>query len=311
MPVFYQFYNQNLIDSFLEVLKQNGFIFNDSVSKTLTRYKWPDIVLSKDIISLKEVPLFEKDMEHDHDIENFGNCIELMGCYKYKDDKSEGQIILYYEKIMAVAKEYYSTYPYGYNEKALNAYFEDLTTIVLIHEFVHWLMHFVESESINPAGLAMSGISSEFDYSNKDNVYFREGFAQLLTYLFIKDKKHLLDIFNWLTPKQPSQYKCFEKFVEAGVNNIADAIEVLFLMRTIESQSFEIAILYSKFKYKGYTLSPDEIKTINTHVNKQTAYLIYYNLKTYYLDFYENIKDDQTDTLANVASSMKVVDLFN
>ena len=199
-PVFFQFKLRNQIDSILEIFEKNGWIIPQSFSKTLTKYEWPEIVLSKEKLDRQF-------------------CIDNLGIYSYHGD-DEGQIVLYYESIMQSAKNYYDTYPLGYNERTLNSYFEELSEVVLIHEFVHWLMHYVDCSAIDPwdTSLLSKSYGSGFIYNTTDSVNFHEGLAQLFTYLHIKDNESLLDIFEWITNQSPAQYQCYRDLVKNGLD---------------------------------------------------------------------------------------------
>jgi hypothetical protein len=201
-PVFFQFKKNNKIDSFLEIFENNGWILPESFSNTLTKYEWPDIVLSKAI----------RDGQF---------SMDLLGQYRYVGN-NEGQVILFYESIMHAAKGYYNTNPLGCNEKTLNSYFEDLSKVVLIHEFVHWLMHHIDCLEIDPygTGVRSSCYGSGFINNTPDSLNFHEGLAELFTYLFIKDNKSLLDIFVWVNNQSPAQYQCYKDLVDNGLDNI-------------------------------------------------------------------------------------------
>jgi hypothetical protein len=221
-PVFFQFKKNNQVDTFLEIFEKNGWILPQSFSNTLTKYEWPDIVLSKEII---------EGQLH----------IDLLGLYKF-DGNSEGQIFLFYESIMQAAKDYYNTYPLGYNEKTLNSYFEDLSEVVLIHEFVHWLMHYIDCLEIDPYGTGVRAASYGSDFRNNttDSVNFHEGLAELLTYLFIKDNKSLLDIFVWVNNQSPSQYQCYKNLINNGLDKIDLAVMYLnYYKINITDQSYD------------------------------------------------------------------------
>ena len=204
-PVFFQFKRNNEIDSFLEIFENKGWILPQSLTNTLTKYEWPNIVLSK----------------HELLRINLDFSIDALGLYEL-DGANEGQVILFYESIMLAAKDYYNTNPLGYNEKTLNSYFEDLSKVVLIHEFVHWIMHYVDCLEIDPygTGVRSSCYGSGFIYNTPDSINFHEGLAQLFTYLFIKDNKSLVDIFVWVNNQSPTQYQCYKDLVANGLDNI-------------------------------------------------------------------------------------------
>jgi len=209
-PVFFQFKKNNKIDSFLEIFENNGWILPKSLTDTLTKYEWPNIVLSKD-------RLLDRTFS-----------IDSLGEYRY-NGANEGQIILFYESIMRAAEDYYNTYPSGYNEKPLNSYFEDLSMVVVIHEFVHWLMHYADCMGLDPydEGICSSSYGSGFIYTTTDSINFHEGLAQLFTYLFIKENKSLLDIFIWASNNSPIQYRCYIDLKDKGLDRIELAVAYL------------------------------------------------------------------------------------
>jgi len=230
-PLFFQFKRNNQIDSFLDFFKKNGWYIRRSISGTLTKYQWPDIVLSKMMI-----------------VGGFG--IDRFGFYNFEGE-SEGQVILDYEAIMEAAQKYYDTCPSGYNERTLNDYFEDLSTVVIIHEFVHWLMHYAICTAIDPIenekySLAYGEGPNGYMYNEIDEIFFHEGLAQLFTFLFIKENENLANIFKWVNNQSPAQYTIFEKLYLNGLDNIELAVIYFNFYKTHNEfdQSFENLFVY-------------------------------------------------------------------
>ncbi len=96
---------------------------------------------------------------------------------------------------------------------------ENLATIVLIHEFVHWIILFKINYNWHLQ-------KTEAYEDSKHYLYFHEGFAQLLT-LFIIEKKGRKDLeylFYWLAKEQSEEYRKYKELkkvfgtIEAAVS---------------------------------------------------------------------------------------------
>lgn len=230
-PVFYQFKNpENLLDQLIEQFEKCGWKVQKSKPDYFHNYEWPDIVLSGD----KPKEQFE------------ARDIERMGCYRTSGNYSvQGQIVLYYETIGEVVADYLEkelsldkdSQKY-HNE--YNRYIELLSTIVLIHEFVHWIMHWIESPQLSD-NIFLSRRYIPIEYKETDNIWFHEGFAQLFTYFLCKEDKELKDLFIWLEKGQSEAYKKFRELISKYINTLENGICLLTFLREISTQSFEVA----------------------------------------------------------------------
>ena len=224
--LFYQFHIKNcLVDSgLLDHFYSAGWKLTKNEDPFFTKYEWPDIKLSKSIKNF-----LDDDKEQD-----FGFAIELLGCYQPESDcLLEGTVILYYEKIKEAAEHYIletaSTAP-------LENVIDRLTSIVLIHELVHWLMHYVSPGICNlkPVGIR---------YKKFDELEFHEGFAQIFTHWFAQKKGGLYrDIFKWLSANQPPQNQAYFKLLDKRVKTPSHAITLLSICKLLDIQSLDKAL---------------------------------------------------------------------
>lgn len=210
--IFYQFHvNKCLIESYLlDYFNNDGWQLKENEDKFFAKYEWPDIILSKKIIN--------------------DDSIDALGCYRtYRDFKKEGSIILYYDKILKTATDYKVAKSSSLSLEMIVQY---LTTIVLVHEFVHWLMHFVHP------GTKLPFKRVKVKYQKLDEKEFHECFAQLFTFYFVNSKGGLYqDIFDWLEIRQPPQYTIYKELISKGVKKL-DSIYLLKLCIALEVQSF-------------------------------------------------------------------------
>lgn len=223
-PVFFQYHKDNLLDKLLDLFKGHGWIIEGPVNE-LKKYHWPDIVLSE-----KKSP---KKLD--------GYDIELMGAYILPNDceKIEGQVYLYIPTILKVADDYVKEHSIAPDK--LMEVFEQLTEIVLVHEFMHFIMHFIECKKVEKNNNETTKLCP-FHYDNIDQINFHEGFAQLFTYYLIKIRPELLSIFEWLEKGQSSQYKVFREVEKYGVEL---STKVLGVLKEMNVQSWEFTkILY-------------------------------------------------------------------
>lgn len=210
--IFYQFHvNKCLIESYLlDYFNNDGWQLKENEDKFFAKYEWPDIILSKKIIN--------------------DDSIDALGCYRtYRDFKKEGSIILYYDKILKTATDYKVAKSSSLSLEMIVQY---LTTIVLVHEFVHWLMHFVHP------GTKLPFKRVKVKYQKLDEKEFHECFAQLFTFYFVNSKGGLYqDIFDWLEIRQPPQYTIYKGLISKGIKKL-DSISLLKLCIALEVQSF-------------------------------------------------------------------------
>jgi hypothetical protein len=226
--IFYQFHVHKCVvdDELLDYFLKAGWGLNVNDNQFFTKYKWPDIKLSKLIIEFLDDDLGNN---RDHEF-----AIELLGCYQLeKDYTEEGTVILYYEKIKSAAERYIDE---TRSTTSLEIVIDRLTTIVLIHELVHWLIHYVSPGVCNkiPVGTR---------YNKFDELEFHEGFAQIFTHWFANNKGGLyLDIFSWLVKKQPPQYHAYTKLLSIGVKTHSHAITLMRICKLLDIQSMDKAL---------------------------------------------------------------------
>jgi len=239
--LFFNFHHtENLIDDLISIFENSNWKTKKAKHTYFHKFLWPDIVLSEKQAIL-QFDDHQKEQGYDES-EDFR--IELLGSYNCNCESwnNEGTIVLYYNKILEVTDHYLKDKGIPLTKEDAREFFiETLSTIVLIHEFVHWIMHWIESpDFINKSNFNKGFI--HFEYSSIDNVEFHEGFAQLFTSCICESNSYLEDMFNWLVVKQPSQYKVYEQLKkikkEDSINN---AIHILEFTRSFNLQSFAIA----------------------------------------------------------------------
>lgn len=226
--IFYQFHVNNCIvdTQLLDHFRKAGWGLEVNDDQFFTKYKWPDIKLSKSIIQFL-------DDEQDNN-SDFEFAIELLGCYQLKKDYTEeGTVILFYEKIKSAAERYIDE---TRSTTSLEIVIDRLTTIVLMHELVHWLIHYV-----SPGVCTKTPVGTR--YKKFDELEFHEGFAQIFTHWFANNKGGLyLDIFSWLVKKQPPQYHSYNKFLSIGVKTHSHAITLMTICKLLDIQSMDKAL---------------------------------------------------------------------
>ena len=226
--IFYQFHVNNcIVDSeLLDHFYSAGWKLIKNEDPFFTKYEWPDIKLSKSIIRF-----LDDDQDKHHD---FRFAIELLGCYQPENDcTEEGTVILFYEKIKEAAEHYIIETG---STTALEKVIDRLTTIVLIHELVHWLMHYVNAGdcSKSPVGIR---------YKKFDELEFHEGFAEIFTHWFTQNKGGIYkDIFDWLSRNQPPQYRAYTKLLDKRVKTPSHAITLLSICKLFDIQSLDKAL---------------------------------------------------------------------
>lgn len=271
--------SDNPIDALIDQLTKAGWSTTLANSGYFTKYKWPNLVFSADIIKYENLP-FDWDSEKvnkefnetpwieinspddkrweeinesnrkpwyeiidEEDNHKYKNCIELLGCYRFKcnNQYEEGEVVIYYEKIAATALKYCRSKIWRniHFEHAIN----HLRDIVMYHEFIHWLMHWVKS---------VNGRFIPHYYNSRDTVMFHEAFAQLFTHLYVQNNTDRKDIFEWLLKKQPPQYHTHEDLLKEGVDSIEKAIVLIELLRKNGIQGYKATLdLLSSPCYKS------------------------------------------------------------
>jgi hypothetical protein len=182
-------------------------------------YYWPDITLSNR--ASNHTPKNGNDFE-----------IELLGEY----NPSNETVTLFLPKIKATSKEFLKTKTSIIETDSLNKITKDLSYLILIHEFTHWLI----DQLIKKAKL-------NFEYSLDDNVYFHESLAQLFTHFYCKKDPSLWELFQWLEERQPRQYKIYNelsnpKITDPSMLNVDQTIIDKVLFATV-------LLLNSELKY--------------------------------------------------------------
>ena len=194
-----------LIEELLQIFQKAGWSPELDQSNQNTKFRLPRITV-KDFNS-----------EPNKKIENL-DTDGLLGCYKQVDGswKSEGEIELYDNSIIGVAKTY-TQFKEDSNTQVLLIFVqlidsnsleisqtekevvEDLYCIVLLHEISHWIVHCLPKNDL-PIFDDISG-----------NDYFHESLAQLLTHWIIKPYPQMEALFNWLMKHQSECYTIFAK----------------------------------------------------------------------------------------------------
>ena len=196
--------DDNPIDSLIESFEKLGWDIRPNLNGAyFHKYNWPDIILSE-----KKLKDFSED--------NYGN-IDLMGCYKSEDNTwlFEGQVVLYYEVIKKVADKYVkeellkTSDDIGYSEE-INETILLLSKIVMYHEFVHWIMHWIESPQLSENKF-LSRKYIPIKYEEDDNIEFHEAFAQLFTKFFCEIDSKRKKIFEWLEKGQTRPYTIYKE----------------------------------------------------------------------------------------------------
>ena len=258
--IFYQFHLKNcLVDSgLLDYFKREGWSLQESKDPFFTKYEWPDIKLSKSIKTF-----LDDDQDKYHD---FRFAIELLGCYQPEiDSTQEGTVILFYEKLKEAAEQYnLETGSISSLEKVIDR----LTTLVSLHEFVHWLMHYVSPGicKLKPVGIR---------YKKYDELEFHEGFAQIFTHWFAQKKGGLYrDIFEWLSRNQPPQYRAYIKLFDKGVKTPSHAMTLLSICKLLDIQSMDKALKVAEiYPCKDWTsfekvlFEPYKFKALLSHLD--------------------------------------------
>ena len=87
----------------------------------------------------------EKDLLHHKRNADIKGVYDLLGAYSLIGfhPASEGTIIIYYEKMMSYAVDYVNDQPIidgDYRKEVIKCY-EAISAIILLHQFLHWIMH--------------------------------------------------------------------------------------------------------------------------------------------------------------------------
>ena len=213
-PVFYQYkIEHNILDELIGEFKKRSWFFEEMPSGYFHKFKWPDIVLSDKTAKV----VFQ---EHDGNLEN-DYTIELLGCYQPSEHHGEqGHIILFMPKLKRAALAFAAhktggALGGGLNDSDIKYFIELLTTLILIHEFTHWVVH-----------VGVFGLEINLQYENEDSVFFHEALAQIFTNYFCckgEENLDLKELFFWLEKNQPRQYQVYKDLIWGnGIKQLLD-----------------------------------------------------------------------------------------
>ena len=202
--VFFEFKKENVLDELIKLFKEKGeWDLYPSETDFLHFYQWPDIVLSDRRRSFNNQE---------------GHAIELLGSYSI-NDQNKSQVTIYMSAILDCVNDFIMNR--GLNEPSFNdkkKYVEILSEIILIHQFVHWLIDVGSSPKLTEfknkkvgENIDMSGIN-EIEYisklnDNHESVSYHESFAQIFTNYFCNKIGGIhWELFEWLEKQQDKQY---------------------------------------------------------------------------------------------------------
>ena len=212
----------SLLDELLFHFVKAGWNVHSAKTLYFHKYQWPDIVLSEKV---------SKHRGEERDIETLGCYEPYHGNWLY-----EGQVVLYVNAIEKVAEAYCKDPSNNTIEK--NEALQNLIRIILIHEFVHWIMHWIESPQLS-SNYFLSRKFIPFKYETQDEQDFHEGFAQLITCLFCAGDKNLKNMFDWLGKAQCPVYNKYKELMPK-IDTIEKAICLLTFLREVGVQEFEM-----------------------------------------------------------------------
>ena len=239
------------ISNILLFLENAGWATKKSFKNSFFNFDLPDILLSKKIVKYSDLKLPKQNKDYVEKITFYDDkCMELLGCYttEYNGQNKEGTIVIYYKKIIQVSEFYVSECGGD-----INQVIADLLEIILIHESIHWIMHWIKSP-ISYSNLYAS--ISPFKYNTWDSINFHEGFAQLFTFFYVQFEFRKLSVFKWLEKDQPSQYHIYKELISAKIIGPIQAIQLLIFLREDNIQSFKKTLDLAQFLI--YNSIPDE-----------------------------------------------------
>jgi hypothetical protein len=260
--VFFQFKPENALDELIELFIQKGDWKRElrNEENYLHQYFWPEIILSDEECLINYW-------------NEANNCIERLGEYRLRPNRG-GQVVLFMPTIFSCISDYLNHN--NLSEDSRNQHIVALCELVLIHEFVHWLVDVGESPSqiqlwgatqltAEKYGMAYRKFISQLDlfkYTNVDSVSYHETFTQIFTNYFCNKIGGIhWDLFQWLEPQQPLQYTVYKDLfsgIWAGRDMIIDGVildqriqmiqeeqleqvfDLLNFTRELDCQSFEV-----------------------------------------------------------------------
>lgn len=273
--VFYQYYQENsILDNLIKEFENRNWLFEKMPTGYFHEFKWPDIVLSDKEVKLKH-PYKNLEIE-------FPYTIELLGCYETDLDTENCRVILYMPKIISVAIEYAkikfsASSP---SDSETNYCIELLTSIILVHEFTHWIIH--NGQSMNLFIESSFKKLEKVDYDHIDAIEFHETAAQILTNYVCSKDSHLWDLFIWLSKNQPKQYNVYRDLLwkdmksdnKVDENHLNDFIYFLAIARHYDIQLYS----YCKLFYETISIEKEEkLKQSKKEVNNTSDYSVYYS----------------------------------
>ena len=253
--VFFEFKKENVLDELLRLFENKGlWQLDKSKFDFFHNYQWPDIILADRKRSLKDKKLD-------------GYAIELLGSYS-KNEEEIGQVTLYMPSVFRCVEDFLK-----FKGKTDNSFenikvnVEILSEIILIHEFIHWLVDMGKS----PQKLIEKGFIHElpvFKYECDDSIEFHESFAQIFTNYYCNKIGGIhWEQFEWLEKQQQTQYTVYKDLfpgIWAGRDMIIDGVipdqriqmiqeeqleqvfDLLNFTRELDCQSFEVLQVLSK-----------------------------------------------------------------
>ena len=224
-------FSGELLDKLIGDFSKVGWNFEENERKTFSQYKWPDIVFSNKEIELDEDKEFER------------WNIDLLGNYsvsrKFKIDH-EGKMVLYYNTISKVAEEYIKEKSLGDDPENFIQTIEDFFSIVLIHLFVLWIMHWRDLHNTVREYFFTRGYYT-LSCQDIDEKTFHICFAQLFTHFAIVENGRLNDIFNWLGENNINNedpYNVYKTLLNQGFTKEI-SMRVLDILKEKGNQSYK------------------------------------------------------------------------
>ncbi len=236
--VFYQYYRENnILDGLIQEFAKRNWLFDKMPYDYFHQYRWPDIVLSD-----KEHHFLWHENKSQQEIEKeFPYTIELLGCYQSVNSaEKEGLVILYMPKIRETAHEFLKEN--GMSKNELPIYNELLTTLIMIHEFTHWIFHAIPFTLSNNLPKQIDA----FKYNDQDSVSYHETLAQIFTNYFSLKSPELNRLFKWLENKQPSVYRNYRLLISDKLDEYINVSE-----DTIQRVIFSVMFTGEKFEDKN------------------------------------------------------------
>jgi hypothetical protein len=272
---FYQYYQENnILDNLIKEFEKRNWQFEKMPTDYFHQFKWPDIVLSDKVSKFK---LPNKNLEIE-----FPFAIELLGCYESDPESENCRVTLYMPKIRCVALDYASK-KLGVSclsDSDSNYFIELLTSLILVHEFTHWIIHNGQSRNLFMESSFKK--LEKVEYDHMDAIEFHETAAQILTNYICSKDSDLWDLFIWLSDKQPEQYNVYRELLwknkefkyKVDENQLNDFIDFLASARHYDIQLYS----YCKLFYETTSIVKEEKeKESKKEVDNNCNYSVYYS----------------------------------